>query len=80
VSVTKLAALIGWTQDKLTNHLLAETLEEFPGPFPNGVRLRYRQERPVGFDGAGQPRWMQELNEPGILERDWRIENGLWCG
>ncbi len=32
---------------------------------------------PVGQD---QPWWVQELNEPGIPERDWRIENGLWCG
>ena len=32
---------------------------------------------PVGRD---QPRWVVELNEPGIPERDWRIENGLWCG
>ena len=29
---------------------------------------------------AAQPRWMQELNEPGGTERDWMIENGLWCG
>src|ERR1700751_5025712 len=28
-SITKLAALIGWTPDELANHLLAETLEEF---------------------------------------------------
>jgi hypothetical protein len=27
-SITKLAALIGWTPDELANHLLAETLEE----------------------------------------------------
>ena len=29
MSVTKLAALIGWTPDELANHLLAETLEMF---------------------------------------------------
>jgi hypothetical protein len=28
-SISKLAALIGWTPDKLANRLLAETLEEF---------------------------------------------------
>jgi hypothetical protein len=29
---------------------------------------------------ASQPRWAQELNEPGGGERGWLIENGLWCG
>jgi hypothetical protein len=31
-------------------------------------------------DGRGQPRWIRELNEPGGQEREWQIENGLWCG
>lgn len=26
------------------------------------------------------PLWRREMNERNISERDWRIENGLWCG
>jgi hypothetical protein len=27
-----------------------------------------------------QPRWVREFHDPGGVERDWMIENGLWCG
>jgi hypothetical protein len=36
-SITKLAALIGWTPDKLANHLLTETLEEFADGFSGSL-------------------------------------------
>jgi hypothetical protein len=32
------------------------------------------------IDVAGQPRWVAQLNEPGGAERDWLVDNGLWCG
>ena len=30
--------------------------------------------------GRNQPRWIRELDEPGGAEREWLMENGLWCG
>jgi hypothetical protein len=30
--------------------------------------------------GRNQPQWIRELNEPGGAQREWLIENGLWCG
>jgi hypothetical protein len=30
--------------------------------------------------GRSQPRWIAELNEPGGVERQRLMENGLWCG
>jgi hypothetical protein len=27
-----------------------------------------------------QPWWIGELNEPGGTEREWLVQNGLWCG
>ena len=47
---------------------------------------------PVPNDGQSQgspgmsecprsmPAWRREMNDPGVMERAWMIENGLWCG
>jgi hypothetical protein len=48
-SVTKLAALVGWTPDELANHLLVETLETFAhensGALPGSLGAIYYRDR-----------------------------------
>jgi hypothetical protein len=47
------------------------------GPTPNEDQS---QLTPGPMPSAGQPRWVRGLSEPGVPERVWMIENGLWCG
>jgi hypothetical protein len=49
-----------------------------PGPGAPTPNQDQGQLLPGHMPAVGQPRWLQELSEPGIPERDWRIENGLW--
>jgi hypothetical protein len=48
------------------------------GPTPNQDQSQlYSGPWPIT---RAQPRWVAELNEPGGAERDWLMENGMWCG